>query len=89
MNHRRVWDRHLWGIVFSDKHDPFLLGKAWDSTDEPRHPGEPTRTLLFDTRKQARAWAADRITIYKGNNITKKWKFKVVKVRELVTPYNQ
>lgn len=76
------WDRLLWGIAFTPELEgdrPMLIGDRWDDhTRKPFFRGEPTRTLLFDTRADARAWIAGR----KGS-----WgwtRYRVVRVRELV-----
>lgn len=79
-----VWDRKLWGIAFMPELQgdrPHMIGDRWnDHTRSPYYPGEPTRALLFDTRKEARDWIATR----KGS-----WgwqRYRVIRVREVVRP---
>ena len=78
------WNRNLWGVEFKGgfKEDqPVILGAAWNcKRADPRYEGEPTRALLFDTRQQAREWCWDNTARYTHFG----WKFKPVKVRELV-----
>ena len=77
------WDRNLWGVEFKGgmkEDNPMILGEAWNGPSLERHEGEPTRALLFRTRKQARAWCQDR----RKRNKTYKWTFTPVKLRELL-----
>lgn len=84
MKRPRGWDRSLWGIVFlrSMPEDPdILIGQAWHSVVGPkRYDGEPSRTLIFDTRRQARAWVKSRPVGW-----WERGRFRVVRVRETVT----
>ena len=78
-----AWDRILWGVEFRGRNKeepPIILGTLWD--DQPRcfHEGEPTRALLFCTRKQARDWC--RRSNERDERLD--WKFIPIKVRERV-----
>lgn len=75
---RLTWNRLMWGVEFqSDR--PILIGTLWDQRF-PRSvpPFEPTRTLLFTTRKAARDWCKSR------NVIRRETLFRPVRVRETV-----
>jgi hypothetical protein len=84
------WDRLLWGVEFTGgmpDDPPMLLGKAWSRmhTMNAGLPGEPTRALLFNTRKQARAWCAGRNTEWsERTDSCRKWRVRAVRVRETV-----
>ena len=85
----RLWDRLLWGVMFTgaSKSKPFLLGDLWDDTDRmvKAHEGCPTRTLLFQTRAQARAWCDAQHAKYLHHyDFCRKWRFRPVRVRERV-----
>ena len=78
-----AWDRILWGVEFRcrDKDDPpIILGTLWDPVDRSGHDGEPSRALLFCTRKQARDWCRGR----NERDAYLNWKFTPIKVRERV-----
>jgi len=80
------WDRKLWGVWFSSpKHDRkgFLIGDAWARPTVRAE--EPTRTLLFTTRKAARDWCKAKLAYYADHDVCKEWKLKAVQVRERVT----
>jgi hypothetical protein len=73
------WNRVLWGVEFSSKIDgPIVIGAAWDNIFPNAYVGEPTRALLFNTRRQAREWCHRR---NEANN-QPGWKFKPIKIRE-------
>lgn len=79
------WDHHLWGVLFcSGRSDPpFLIGRSWLRADLfSSYPGEPSRALLFMTRNQARVYCAAQHAKHRQNH--PHWRFKPVKVRELV-----
>ena len=84
------WDRLLWGIQFSSNRDgfgdpPMLIGGNWHPANKPRFPGEPSRPILFTSRKLARAWCREEREKYKDRNDTcKHWIFQPVRVRETV-----
>ena len=78
-----MWDRVLWGVEFRsrDKDEPtILVGALWASAVRLGHYGEPTRTLLFCTRKQARDWC--RESNERDGHLG--WKYTPIKVRERV-----
>jgi hypothetical protein len=76
------WNRNLWGVEMSTARDsPILLGQAWHTQNHPAfYAGEPTRALLFDTRKQARAWCVQKLSGWIG----KGWRLTPVRVIETV-----
>ncbi|OGP46224.1 MAG: hypothetical protein A3K30_03900 [Deltaproteobacteria bacterium RBG_13_51_10] len=83
-----LWDRLLWGVEFSQPDErPFLVGEGWATYPaQPLYAGQPTRALLFDTRKQAREWCRKKEAGYAGHqNGCAKWRFRPVRVREGVT----
>lgn len=85
MSQLRGWDRMLWGVAFRDpnrkRHDGhFLVGTAWDRAPRSTPATEPTRPLLFCTRRAARAWCKAQ----QGNHYAKS--IRVVRVRETVEP---
>lgn len=87
------WDRLLWGIVFqSHKGDePRLIGWLWASNlGGTPYEGEPTRALLFTSRKAARDWCADTMRKWRENrqqdDSVWAWRVRPVRVRESVTP---
>lgn len=92
VKHGNGWDRMLWGIEFSvSAHDeePMLIGTLWASDiDRNPYPGEPTRAMLFCTRKEARAWCARRMAEWREDrpscDIVRRWRMRVVRVRETV-----
>lgn len=88
----KPWDRLQWGIVLagSRKDDPpTLVGRTWarDLGGEP-HKGEPTRALLFCTRRQAREWCDTTNAGWrsKPDLIVSRWRVRPIRVRELVAP---
>ena len=83
------WNRKLWGILFlgGDRSDPILIGGMWEQAMKRiRYDGEPTRALVFMTRKDARKWCAVKNDDYAHSNdsIVRKWRCKVVRVSEVV-----
>lgn len=88
------WDRKLWGVSFSGTlGESILIDETWDQyrAGEVGIPGEPIRALLFITRTAARDWCKAKMQRYKERNDRceetgcTKWRFKPVRVRELVT----
>ena len=80
-----AWDRILWGVEFRgrDKEEPpIILGTLWHDQPHRRyfHEDEPTRALLFCTRKQARDWC--RQSNERDGHLD--WKYTPIKVRERV-----
>ena len=92
VKHGNGWDRMLWGIEFSGSaHDeePMLIGTLWASDiDRNPYPGEPTRALLFCSRKEARAWCAKEMAEWREgrrpDDIVMRWRVRPVRVRETV-----
>lgn len=93
----RDWDRRFWGVVFhAPKNSPFswprtrpmLLGDLWLAPGVERnfYAGEPTRALLFTTRKLARDWCRKQNAewLVHGSLIVNNWRASVVRVRETV-----
>lgn len=88
----RRWNRLLWGVVFSSgpaDREAMLIGGLW-ATDLGGTPyaGEPTRALLFCTRKQAREWCAETMRKWRDgrqrDDIVARWTVRPVRVRETV-----
>ena len=82
------WDRLLWGVEFSQPDErPFLVGEGWATYPaQPLYDGQPTRALLYNTRKQARKWCSDQPRNYADRqDCCAKWRFRPVRVRERVT----
>ena len=82
-----MWNRKLWGVEFSDKSsdEPVLLGSLWRTEKSIPYPDEPTRKMLFVTRKAARKWCKDQMQKYSNRtDCCKDWKFRPVRVREQV-----
>jgi hypothetical protein len=85
------WNRLLWGVHFFSSLDkaPVLIGVLWamDMLGTP-YPGEPTRALLFNTRKHARDWCADTMRKWQSGqqpgDILMRWRVRPVRVRETV-----
>ena len=86
------WHRLLWGVVFTGgmlRDLPMLLGGLWH--DEARefngfYEGEPTRALLFCTRREARHWCNDTNRKWQATKdpIQQRWRVSPVRVRETV-----
>ena len=90
---RRVrWDRPLWGIIFTGlDRVPTMIGSLWHKEAGiagAKYKGEPTRALLFCTRRQARDWCAATNKVWAAYNdgIVEHWRVHPVQVREVVTP---
>ena len=90
----KPWDRKLWGVEMSTgRSDPILIGSAWGAWEglmESRqyYVGEPTRPLLFTARSQARQFCRERMAQmaedYPEGHICRKWRYRPVRVREMV-----
>ena len=90
----RRWDKRLWGVLFHghDKRDqPMLLGAMWH--DEARkfegaYAGEPTRALLFCSRREARTWCSETMEKWRDgrqrDDAVTRWRVEPVRVRETV-----
>ena len=88
-----AWDRLVWGAEFTggiEGDKPMLIGASWSwdsSTSSRPKPcyGEPSRALLFETRKLAREWCHRKQSEYAGrSDCCRYWKFRAVRVRETV-----
>ena len=81
-----MWDRKLWGVWFNaPRTEGFLISDTWDNYRPVVRAEEPTRALLFTTRKAAREWCKARLAYYSDHNICKDRKFRAVRVWERVT----
>ena len=88
-------DKLLWGVMFTSgalRDPPVLLGGLWH--DEARqfhgaYEGEPSRALLFCTRREARHWCAETMRTWRygrqHDDIVARWIVRPVRVRETVT----
>ena len=86
---KTCWDRLLWGIEFIDEHkEPMLIGGAWHKEMiKDRYDGEPSRPILFTTRRMARKWCNEENEHHKsGPWPCNCWKVRPVRVREIVKP---
>lgn len=87
---RARWDRPLWGIWFYGADEPpMLLGALWHAQARDcatGYDGEPSRALLFTTRRLARAWCVERNAEWRahGSAIVQAWRVVPVRVRETV-----
>ena len=82
----RPWRKLLWAVeTYSPLSRPHLIGRLWhDSTPKP-YDGEPTRALLFCTRKDARAYCRAEHDKYRGRqDCCADWRFRPVRVLETV-----
>lgn len=85
------WNRRLWGVIHtSPVSAPILIGATWDGKRRTRayeFSDEPSRALLFSTRKQALTWCkAQNKTwrAYPKGDTANKWRVRPVRVRETV-----
>ena len=81
------WDRRLWGVEWvAPPSAPMLIGALWTVSEPGRgYIGEPTRPLLFTTRRHARQWCAEKMAQYAGRTDSlRHWTFRAVRVREIV-----
>ena len=77
-----MWDKKLWGIEYTmfDGRKIIISNMRHHYSTAPHlYPGEPSRAMLFTTRKAAREWMA-REQYY---SIPRK-EWRVVRVRETV-----
>lgn len=82
------WDRLLWGVEFSEPDErPFIVSEVWAKYPaQPLYYGQPTRALLFDTRRQVREWCKKKEAGYAGRqDCCAFWRYRPVRVRERVT----
>lgn len=78
-----AWNRSLWGVELTGADgEKMLIGRVWDHRhDQSKYqPDEPTRALLFMTRKQAAEWCRAKRAV----NKVKGWRFTAVRVIETV-----
>lgn len=83
-----LWNNIYWGVLFRcPGTGPFLVGETWHKVRPPAYDGEPLRPLLFNTRKQARAWCAAEMTRYASAPQTYlNWRVRAVRVRLVLKP---
>ena len=77
----KVWDRKLWGVALAPnkiRDCPSLLVSSWDNSTWQVYAGQPTRPMIFQTRKQCHAW----IAAHRGDYFAKQ--YRCVRVRERV-----
>ena len=80
----RKWDRLLWGIqLTTPRGKPILIGSVWSDARE-YSPGEPSRPLLFLSRRSAREWCAQKTARMLSESAVADWRFRPVRVREIV-----
>jgi hypothetical protein len=86
---RHCWDRAMWAVEMSSPGSrPLIIGDAWAGVYAPKHEGQPTRCLLFVTREQARKWCKVQHDKYASRleyDICRSWRFKPVRVREIIS----
>jgi hypothetical protein len=80
----RTWDRSLWAVAFSGAGEEFLCGEAWHAVRPMAYDDEPCRSLIFKTRRAARAWAKKKTIECKRHSDD--WHFRAVRVRETLCP---
>jgi len=83
------WNRKLWGVEFTSNNGrKLLLGSLWyhEFTHLRKYyDQEPTRALLFCTRKAAREWCKKEQAKYAHRtDCCADWRFRPVRVRETV-----
>jgi hypothetical protein len=86
----RHWRRVLWAVEMrsrSCRPEGMILGRAWHEIESPRYAGEPTRCMLFRTRRQARAWCKEAAE--KHSKHSPDWKFRPIRVREIIEANDQ
>lgn len=75
----KSWSHQYWGVLLlSDGKEPILISGSWHPKIKYTYEGEPSRPVLFTTRKLARIWCKELNEMCKHVSI---WKFKVVKVK--------
>lgn len=86
VNRLEPMNRLLWAAEFSSPFtDARLLFTAWNKTSLPQYEGEPSRVMLFNTRKEARAWCKAKNEMYGARqDLCRDWRFRPVRVRETV-----
>jgi hypothetical protein len=80
------WVRMHWAIVFKTNFDRYsMIGTTWDKRGREVPKTEPTRPLLFRTRKQAVDWCREQNAYWHSTDYGKKWRVKPVRVIESVS----
>lgn len=78
--------RQLWGIQLKTLKNDRPIGPLFDSWHDVRQPfyeGEPTRPLLFVSRRLAREWCKQRRARYADReDDCAQWYFKPIRVKE-------
>jgi hypothetical protein len=73
-----------WGVVLRDSG---LLWSEWAGVCPPRWKGEPSSPLLFRTRREAYDWTRAKHAFcakYPDGHVCRKWKFRVVWVKQTI-----
>lgn len=92
----RSWNRLLWGIEHYSRPnprsdldgEPRLIGGTWHRLNVQQFLCQPSRPILFTTKKLAQAWCKEQHEFYKkykGDGICEFWRFRPVRVRETVS----
>lgn len=90
----RGWSHLRWGVVFLTPESETgyrarMIGSLFhDEAGKSPYPGEPTRALVFHTRRDAREWCEAenaKWRDYPVGHICRNWRMRVVRVRETVT----
>lgn len=87
MSKPKPWSRLLWGVeLISPRSKPMLLGSVWlDPMPKSQYTGEPSRALLFTTRKAAREWCLGRMAERANRtDVCRHWRYRPARVREIV-----
>lgn len=87
----KPWNRKLWGVQFTTGRDEgILIGSLWLLGERSHYPDEPTRALVFQTRRGARAYCKEERAKYEGRQDScKSWRFRPVRVIETVRPLDE
>ena len=82
---RVPWDRRLWGVVLNGTGP---LGVGWHHHRVDPYESEPSRALLFTTRRAARVFCQQKhaqYAAYPDGDPCRAWRFRPVRVRERIT----
>lgn len=87
MRQTKLWpDRVVWGVLFDGfKGEPTkMIGGGWHpELRGARYDGEPTRPLLFTSRRLARVWCQEQRAKYADRpDFVREWRFRPVRLRE-------
>jgi hypothetical protein len=86
------WDRNLWAIQLTSANNlPKIIGSLLHKDAVhvgSKYKGEPTRPLLFCTRKQARAYCSETNKAWstRADCVFYRWNVRPLKVRETFNP---